>query len=213
MSGTGTVYLTETDRVKAFLSTSDFVCNVRFAADAYSSVASVYNLQYSVTPGYHATDLLPTFYNLNLNLTALGVDNAYPLVPGFGGLAQAYQAYLTSQARSGSPNTYALTANTPPAINWPTVSDSGDAFAGVLDVSDIGFTLITDEQNTKSICGFWEQVAAAVTDLGGYAVRYTHSCITNTKDNRSGLWRHTKGLRLHTDDVSDSRLAVWSIRH
>lgn len=166
-SGTNHTYSTETDRVKAFVSESSFFCNVRYLSDAYSG--KNYNLQYSVTPGWHATDLLPTFYNANLELSAFGNSVAFPLIPGFGSFANAYQSYLTSHARSGNPNTYSAKINLPPAIYWPIAGNTGNELTQVLNAGDLGFSLITDDQDTKSVCGFWEQVASAVTNLGGYA--------------------------------------------
>ncbi|KAL8717750.1 MAG: hypothetical protein Q9225_005036 [Loekoesia sp. 1 TL-2023] len=153
-------------RLKAVLQDGNFVCNVRYLSDAYAG--KNHNLQYSVTPALHATDLLPTFYNLNLDLSALPVP--FPLIPGFGSFAQAYQSYLVSLARSGDPNTYRKTVGVPPAITWPKPGGTGgDAFSGVLDAGDLGFSLITDGQTARSRCDFWVQVAAAVTSLGGYA--------------------------------------------
>ncbi|KAL8951799.1 MAG: hypothetical protein Q9222_002248 [Ikaeria aurantiellina] len=161
-------YTTERARVKDLLSESSFVCNIRYLSDAYEG--KNYNLQYSVTPGLHATDLLPTFYNLNLDLNLFGQDVPFPIVPGFGGFAQAYQSYLTSHARTGDPNTYKKTLNIPPAISWPKPGGiDGDAFTGVLDAANLGFKLVTDGQDARSRCDFWVQVAAAVTSLGGYA--------------------------------------------
>ena len=158
-------YTTERSRLKAVLQDSSFVCNIRYLSDAYAG--KNYNLQYSVTPGLHATDLLPTFYNLNLDLSSLATELSLPLVPGFGNFAQAYQSYLTSHARTGDPNTYRKSLNIPPAIPWPKPGAAGDAFTGVLNAGDLGFSLITDEQTARSRCDFWVQVAAAVTDLGG----------------------------------------------
>ncbi|KAL8967146.1 MAG: hypothetical protein Q9197_005593 [Variospora fuerteventurae] len=158
-------YTTERARVKDFINESSFVCNVRYLSDAYAG--KNYNLQYSVTPGLHAVDLLPTFYKLNLDLGDINV----PLPPGFGSFAQAYQSYLTSHARTGNPNTFKKTINVPPAITWPKPGSSadGDRFTGVLNAGDLGFSLITDAQTARSRCDFWVQVAAAVTSLGGYA--------------------------------------------
>ncbi|KAL8650968.1 MAG: hypothetical protein Q9210_003512 [Variospora velana] len=158
-------YTTERARVKDFINEASFVCNVRYLSDAYAG--KNYNLQYSVTPGLHAVDLLPTFYNLNLDLGDINV----PLIPGFGSFAQAYQSYLTSHARTGNPNTFKKTLNVPPAITWPKPGSSadGDRFMGVLNAGDLGFSLITDAQTARSRCDFWVQVAAAVTSLGGYA--------------------------------------------
>ncbi|MCJ1229610.1 hypothetical protein MMC12_006279 [Toensbergia leucococca] len=167
MSGTNHTYATETDRVKALVQGSSFVCNVRYLSDAYAG--KNYNLQYSITPAYHATDLLATFYNVNLDLTVRNQSISVPLIPGFGSFAQTYQSYLTSHARSGDPNTYSRKNNLPPAINWPLVGNSGDEFTGVLNAGDLGFSLISDPEDTKSVCGFWEQIASAATNLGGYA--------------------------------------------
>ena len=116
MSGVPSNYTTEYDRTKALLGDSSFYCNIRYLTDAYNG--KNYNLKYSVTPGVHATDLLPTFYNLNIDLSALGSALSIPIVPGFGPFAQASQSYLVSHARSGDPNIYKKTINIPPAIRW-----------------------------------------------------------------------------------------------
>lgn len=159
-------YTTEFDRTKALLADSSFQCNVRYLSDAYNGMN--YNLQYSVTPGFHGTDLLPTFYDLNVDLTALGDNSPFPLIPGFGSFAQAYQSYLVSHARSGDPNTYAKLLNVPPAINWPKAgSSSADELTNVLNAGDLGFSVVSDTETTESVCGFWREVAAALTNLGG----------------------------------------------
>ena len=170
-AGIGSPYLLVRDRLNAFLTESSFTCNVRALSDAYSGKA--YNLEYQVIPALHATDLLPTFYDINLDLNILGSQWDISLVPLFGSFAQAYQAYLLSHARTGDPNTYKKPLlNVPPGINWPKADTSGDAITNVLSANNLGFGVgtITDTETTKSRCGFWEEVAAAVTDLGGYAV-------------------------------------------
>ena len=159
-------YTTEFDRTKALLAESSFQCNVRYLSDAYNG--KNYNLQYSVTPGFHATDLLPAFYDLNVDLTALGNSVPYPLIPGFGSFAQAYQSYLVSHARSGDPNKFAKLVNVPPAINWPKAgSSSANTLTNVLNAGNSGFSVINDSETTESACGFWREVAAALTNLGG----------------------------------------------
>lgn len=165
MSGSSN-YTTEFDRIKALLADSSFQCNVRYLSDAYNGIN--YNLQYSVTPGFHATDLLPTFYDLNVDLTALGDNAPFPLIPGFGSFAQAYQSYLVSHARSGDPNKYAKLLNVPPAIHWPKAGNSSaDMLTNVLNAENLGFSVVSDKETTESVCGFWREVAAAVTNLGG----------------------------------------------
>lgn len=173
-------YTTEFDRTKALVGDSSFQCNVRYLTDAYNGIN--YNLQYSVTPGFHGTDLLPTFYNLNVDLTAFGDDTPYPLIPGFGSFAQAYQSYLVSHARSGDPNTYAKLVNVPPAINWPKAgSSSANELTNVLNAGDLGFSLISDGETTEVACGFWREVAAAATNLGG---EYFYRIANGTCDGR-----------------------------
>ena len=174
MSGNSN-YTTEFDRTKALLGDSSFQCNVRYLSDAYNG--KNYNLQYSVTPGFHATDLLPTFYDLNIDLTALGSSTPYPIIPGFGSFAQAYQSYLVSHARSGNPNTYAKVLNVPPAINWPKAgSSSANVLTNVLNAGDLGFSVISDNETTESPCNFWREVAAAVTNQGGKFYLEIESC-------------------------------------
>ena len=167
MSNTTSNYTSEFARTEALIGDSSFQCNVRYLTDAYAG--KTYNLQYSVTPGFHATDLLPTFYNLNIDLNILNISIPYPLIPLFGTFAQSYQSYLVSHARSGNPNTYAKVLNIPSAIYWPQPDTSGDELTGVLNAGDTGFSVVSDPETREMVCGFWREVAAAVTDLGGYA--------------------------------------------
>ena len=170
-AGVGSPYLLVRDRLNAFLAESSFTCNVRTMSDAFDG--KNYNMEYQVTPALHATDLLPTFYDINLDLSVLGSQWDISLIPIFGAFAQAYQAYLISHARTGDPNTYKKSlVNVPPAINWPKADNSGDSITNVLSPNDLGFgvSTITDTETTKSRCSFWLEVAAAVTSLGGYAV-------------------------------------------
>lgn len=160
LNGAG-IYKNERDRVKAALRDSIFLCNVRSLSDAYHG--RNWNLQYSVPPGLHGSDVLPTFFNRNLNLTLIGEITGAPLSPEFISLIEAYQSYLVSHASTGNPNTL----KRPPAITWPRPYNKGDVIAGVLDVSDQGFNVITDNQASERACRFWRHVEATVTDLGG----------------------------------------------
>ena len=159
-------YSTEFDRTKALLAESSFQCNIRYLTDAYDG--KNYNIRYAVTPGLHGADLLPTFYDLNLDLKALGQTAPFALIPGFGSFAQAYQSYLVSHARSGDPNKYAKVLNVPPAIHWPKPGNSSaDVITDVLNAGDLGFSVVSDGQTKESVCGFWREVAATLTNLGG----------------------------------------------
>jgi hypothetical protein len=154
---TNSTYATETDRVLAFVRESSFTCNVRHLTEAYGD-SNVYNLQYSVTPGWHATDLLPTFFSAALSLDSL--------VPLFEGISWAYQSYLTSYIKNGDPNPDRAIFNIPSAIEWKHPDSSGEQITGVLNVGDLGFSWISDTQNEKTPCDFWREVAAAATNLG-----------------------------------------------
>ncbi|KAL8662773.1 MAG: hypothetical protein Q9168_008206 [Polycauliona sp. 1 TL-2023] len=161
-----TNYTTARARARDLLNEASFVCNTRYLSDAYTG--HNYNLQYSVTPGFHATDLLPTFYNLNLDLDALKKAISIPLIPIFGGFSQAYQSYLTSFARTGDPNVFKKTVGVPPAVGWPKAVNSGDKdmIGGVLEAGDLGFSVIDDGMTRRSRCNFWRDVQAAVTAVG-----------------------------------------------
>lgn len=83
---TNSKYATETDRVLAFVRESSFTCNVRHLTEAYGD-SSVYNLQYFVTPGWHATDFLPTFFSEAPSLDSLAEEIFFSLVPLFEGIS------------------------------------------------------------------------------------------------------------------------------
>ncbi|KAL8941353.1 MAG: hypothetical protein Q9216_002292 [Gyalolechia sp. 2 TL-2023] len=161
-----TNYSTTSERFNAFMGDSTFLCNIRHLTDAYK--AKTWNLRYSVLPGLHATDLLPTFYSLNLDLDGFGQSVPYPLVPGFGGFAQAYQSYLVSHARTGDPNTYRKKLGLPPTLAWPKPDSSGDRVEGVLQAGNTGFSVISDGQVRTETCDFWLGILEAVTREGGY---------------------------------------------
>ncbi|KAL8850387.1 MAG: hypothetical protein Q9221_004707 [Calogaya cf. arnoldii] len=159
-------YTSAFERYKAFLGDSSFYCNVRYLTDGYEG--KTWNLKYSVLPGLHATDILPTFYNLNLDLDGFGSSVPFPLVPGFGGFSQAFQSYLVSHARTGDPNTLRKRFSVPHTIAWPKSDGSGDRVEGVLQAGNLGFGVIGDGQIRRETCGFWQGVFENVTREGGY---------------------------------------------
>lgn len=162
-------YLTQFARLSAFVRDSSFTCNQYILTNAFAG--KTYNLQYSVSPGIHGSDLLPLFLNDYLGVTALSKTYIFPLIPGFGSLAKTFQSYFTSHARSGNPNKHAsLDSLLFPAIKWPHPELGDQMIANVMDVSDIGFSLIVDDQVLKSHCMFQQTINAAVTNCGGYAV-------------------------------------------
>jgi hypothetical protein len=63
-----------------------FTCDVRHLTAAYGD-PNVYAQQYSVTPGWHGTDLLSTFYKPSLAVDSLAEKLFFNLVPLFEGIA------------------------------------------------------------------------------------------------------------------------------
>ncbi|CAK7200788.1 hypothetical protein SEUCBS139899_003487 [Sporothrix eucalyptigena] len=168
-------YTSESERFEAFLRDSCFTCNVRYINEAVGD-DKVWNMQYSVTPGWHGTDLLPTFFNVRGGVSAADTwleDLAALMLPLVGilvvGLSTAMQSYFASFATTGNPNTNRVILDIPPTIQWNHPNSSEEEISGVLNVGDFGFGTASDTQNQKTPCDFWRNVAAAVTNLGGYA--------------------------------------------
>ncbi|RFU35110.1 hypothetical protein B7463_g1248, partial [Scytalidium lignicola] len=165
---TNHTYSTESARMEAFIRDSSFTCNTRYLTEAYGD-SKCWNMQYSVSPGWHGTDLVPTFYSFALSVDSFLEGLAFTLVPLFLGITKAYQSYITSYITTGNPNTKRAILNIPSAISWPHPNSSGNLMSGVLNVGNLGFSTVSDTQNQNVSCEFWRQVAAAVTNLGGYA--------------------------------------------
>lgn len=167
-TSTNDTYATVSDRVEAFLRDSSFTCNTRYLTTAYGD-ANVWNMQYSVSPGWHATDLIPTFFSPILAWDTIVGDLAFAVVPLIAGISVAYQSYFTSYVKTGDPNNDRAIVNVPTTVNWGHPDSSGEQISGVLNVGDLGFGTTNDDQNEKTACDFWIEIAAAVTNLGGYA--------------------------------------------
>lgn len=164
-------YLTAREHYKAFVRDSTVICNVRTLTQAYSG--KTYNMQYAITPGLHANDVLVMFFDSSIPLANYNASVNFALVPGFATLAEAYQSYMASHAVYGDPNTGRITLNIPPTIQWPHPNQSGDTYTNVLNVGDTGFSLINDTQlsaKSDSHCDFISQLNRALTNLNGYAV-------------------------------------------
>lgn len=129
-------------------------------------------MQYSASFGWHAVDLLPTFYVLN---NFKGVFRSR-LIPSLGSFSLAYQSYLTSFAMTGNPNERRLYLSIPRTIPWPKPNKFDSQFIGnVLNVGDFSFSIVDDEECPKDRFDFWTEIAAALTNIGGYAVPGTAS--------------------------------------
>ena len=161
-------YDTEYDRVNAITRDSSFVCNVRFLSQAYEG--KTYLGRYSITPGWHATDLIPMFWSSGFQSSVLGtaLEAAFPIITTF---SEAFKSYFTSFVRSGNPNTYRKILSLPLTINWPlaTGASSSQQAGNVVDITDLGFYLVNDNEATLDTCQFWQQWLSALTIDGGYA--------------------------------------------
>ena len=172
-SAPGSPYKDEGERVRAMVRDSSFTCNARYLAQAYAG--RTYAGEYAVTPGWHATDLLPTFWSSGLSSSFIGTALEAAL-PGFTFFANSYKSYLTSFVRAGDPNTYREILGLPPVtVKWPLATNLDGGVGGgsgevgnVLEMGDLGFAVLQgDDQNEADACRFWVQWEAAVTAAGG----------------------------------------------
>ncbi|KAI1766957.1 alpha/beta-hydrolase [Hypoxylon sp. FL1150] len=164
-------YTSQTDKVQALLRDSSFTCNVRHLTESVGD-SKVWNMQHGITPGWHGMDLFPIFFNPKLTGSSW-LENAAAMIPGigllFGGISTALQSYLTSYILTGNPNTNRKMLNLPPTVKWNHPSSGGEQISGVVSLGDWGFSTVSDNQNDKSSCDFWREVAAAAMSLGGYS--------------------------------------------
>lgn len=115
-------------------------------------------MQYRIPPGFHSDDLRPTFYN----------GSGAP-TPTLDSIYKDYQSYLVSLSITENPNTNRNISNSPAIIYWPlTTGQQNEQLSNVLNVTDTGFTLVSDTESLKSHCDFFLNVQAAVTLAGGY---------------------------------------------
>jgi carboxylesterase type B len=165
-------YRSQSERVGAFLRDSCFTCNVRYLTTALGD-SKVWNMQYAVSPGWHGTDLVPTFYNPAFTPDSFLTDLATLMVPVIGplvaGISAAMQSYFASYITTGDPNTNRKLWNLPPAVRWDHPDSTGEKVRGVVNVGDWGLSTRDDDQNLKGACDFWSRFAGDVTALGGYA--------------------------------------------
>lgn len=172
--------------VAAVIQDSTFTCNTRQLFDAYSGKTNVYMMNYHFLAKYnlsfHASDLLPTFYNTNLDVAGIlekcqNVSSvlAQTIAAFLKSYAPAYQSYLKSHAISGDPNT-----NTIPRANqvrWPlATTSSSDNHDKVRQIMEPYYPnppflrppfRISPEDliNTATICGFWNSIAADIIKI------------------------------------------------
>jgi hypothetical protein len=166
----GSPYKTVIDRNKDFLRDLSFNCNLRFLAKAYSN--KTWNLQYSQTPGVHASDLSALFLS----------PEAYGLAGLAGSLFKqpyldvfaAYKSYLASYIVHGDPNRERA-AGLPArvrTVHWPhpTLRDDQDHIEGVLEFGEGGVRVIRDGQIPRLNCEYLHMMDEKGIMLSGYTV-------------------------------------------
>ena len=174
-------------RVKTLIRDSTFTCTTRQLYDTYKTTTATYMLQYDFFKDYelaiHGTDVLPTFFNTNVDMVAVFQDmlskaNKTKEIPTwilkdvgkiYKRFAPAYQSYFASHAIYGDPNTVRETSET---VQWHTATDDGEHVTNVLRAlyryklfgKDFD-SQTTDTINTKSICDFWNGIGQEITML------------------------------------------------
>ena len=170
------------NRTGAIIQDSTFVCNTRQLFDAYSNINTpVYMMNYHFLAksghAVHGSDLLPTFYNKQMNIAALlcSWKLTAPVIKALiAPYAKSYQSYLTSFSIFGNPNTGS--SGGAHKVNWPVANASADGnfVQNVLEpyYSDLPpyFRLAkVDTLNTAETCGYWNGVAQKIMDAPGIA--------------------------------------------
>jgi len=143
-----------------------------------------YNFLAKYGAAVHASDLLPTFCNKDLDLAGLLktcgsvpaslANQVEPYVKN--NLALAYQSYLKSHAIHDDPNTGAKGGAA--KVNWTTATTSGDdGHDHVRNIMQLYLPLLwwkppfamapQDTINTASSCNFWNDIAAQIMEIVG----------------------------------------------
>jgi carboxylesterase type B len=164
-------------RVGALIRDSTFTCNTRQLYDAYKGRSvGVYMMQYdlleSIGQAVHASDLVPTFWNSEMNTTKLFYD--FLKLPKWKAemaaaffdtseFPQRYQSYFTSHAITGNPNTYRRSGT----VAWQNASDNGNEIVNAMQTALLPFFngKSKDTINTKKTCDFWKNIAYAMSNM------------------------------------------------
>ena len=172
-------------RVSAVIRDSSFTCNVQQLFQAYSGInVNTYVLSYDFeltvpVVGFgltaaHGTDLLPTFWNQevdfaqflrqlikNLSHIDIGKLGAAWLAGKYAVFSPKYQAYLVSNALFDNFNSAG--SQDPP---WTTATATGTSIGNVMlaraTPTTMQFTPTIDLINTSSLCDFWTTLAAQI---------------------------------------------------
>lgn len=173
---------------------SSFTCNTRDLFQSYPTVSYMmkYSFPFALF-AVHAVDLIPLFTNnqdevlgiVNNVLVGLFTElltgfDLDPLVAGFVAeklseplakyysdllgdeIPQVYKNYFASFALSGNPN--GGPSKSP--LTWPVADGSQDNISNIIEVQwHPKFNVTTDNQNAKSTCSFWNEIAQKIMDM------------------------------------------------
>lgn len=181
-----TKFNNQLNRVGILIRDAAFTCNTRQLFDAYSSKIPTWMMNYHFLAAYdaavHASDLLPTFCNDDLNVAKLLSNCAnVPWVEAkiIGPyirktFAHEYQSFLKSHAIYGDPNKGAQGGAK--KVEWPVATtSSADNHDHVMNVMQPYYPttgppfqiLGQDPNNTATSCEFWNHIAGEIMDIVG----------------------------------------------
>ncbi|KEZ39453.1 hypothetical protein SAPIO_CDS9312 [Scedosporium apiospermum] len=162
-------YKTQADRRADSVRDSSMACNIRYLTEAYGD-SKVWNMQYSVSPGWHAMDLVAVFYNKHFSSSSWNdVLKNFVLLPLgilLSDISAAHQSYLASYTVRGDPGVDRVVLNVLPTVKWNHPrSSSGENVGGVVG---IGNFLVSEVEDGWMRAGFGGSFYAAATAEGGY---------------------------------------------
>ncbi|KAL3441322.1 Alpha/Beta hydrolase protein [Aspergillus insuetus] len=145
---------TEKQLASAVMRDMIFTCNIYAAVQAYRD-RPAWGFQYSYIDGLmngtHGSDALPTWYSSALQ----GFEEP---------LFAQYQRYFTNFARTGDPNK--PRGGKDELVDWPRVDARGNILDDVLDLTNVGYRVIQDEQVRRDVCGTWIEVLGEAVEEG-----------------------------------------------
>lgn len=155
---------------------ASFTCNTRDLFEAYPDRSYMMAYLFPVNGlAFHGADLVPLFSNseeqsfemmMKLLKVVKNVDDRERMARLYSGQLERtarkdYQKYLAAFAMSGDPN------SPDTKVEW-SLAKGGERLSRVMTVGALGFMpLGIDQQNKKTPCNFWTNIAKKTID-GGY---------------------------------------------
>lgn len=145
----------------------------------------------------HASDLLPTFFHRGVDIAGIlhkcqNLTEARAQIVGayFNSYARSYLSYLKSHALTGDPNKYHVPqlrrirwplATTNPGDNHDKVRQVLEPYLPTLPYVQPPFSVAPEDLvNTARICGFWNEIAADITEIVNTQEQHESSLLSLT---------------------------------